>query len=79
MRAVRAVQTFAAGRRVIAEGQEVPGDDPVVRGRERLFVPVDTLEQEPPAEDDGTGQAPEEQAAAEETRPTRGSRRRGSG
>lgn len=44
----RAVRTFAAGRRVIAEGQEVAADDPIVRGREQLFQRVVAEGQEKP-------------------------------
>lgn len=38
---LRCTDGFCVGRRVVKRGQVVTADDPIVKGRERLFAPLE--------------------------------------
>lgn len=45
---LRALETFYAQGRIWAAGEQVAADDPIVKGREQLFEPVDGTDVAPP-------------------------------
>lgn len=46
---LRALHAFHANGRFVADGDEVPADDPIVSGREALFETVDDAPEKPKA------------------------------
>ena len=38
---VRALESFSAGRRWVVAGDELPADDPIVKGREAKFESIE--------------------------------------